>query len=179
MAESPLPTHCIPSYASFVHEVFSPSPILRIFILFLSPSGVHSVPPPHAALSPPAARSYVSIGAYSLSLKGLLVLNYCYFSIKFVTSQQLSVYFLLIFVYFANAHWRISSYPFVTKSKPYAFPVYSICSTRSALLITAGYILLRSVHPVYAISASLILIIIDMFGRKPRLIQKNYYGENI
>ena len=29
LAESPLPTHCIPSYASFVNEVYSPSPILR------------------------------------------------------------------------------------------------------------------------------------------------------
>ena len=28
LAELPLPTHCIPSYASFVNEVFSPSPIL-------------------------------------------------------------------------------------------------------------------------------------------------------
>ena len=81
MTESPLPTHCIPSYASFVNEVFSPSPILRTFVPFLSPSGVHSVPPFHAALSPPAARSYASIGTYSLSLKGFLVLNYCYFSI--------------------------------------------------------------------------------------------------
>jgi hypothetical protein len=71
LAESPLPTHCVPTYASFVNEVFSPSPILRICIPFLSPSGVHSAPPPHAALSPPAARSYASIEAYSLSISGL------------------------------------------------------------------------------------------------------------
>ena len=71
LAESPLPTHCVPTYASFVNEVFSPSPILRTCVPFLSPSGVHSAPPPHAALSPPAARSYASIEAYSLSISGL------------------------------------------------------------------------------------------------------------
>ena len=72
LAESPLPTHCVPTYASFVNEVFSPSPILRTCVPFLSPSGVHSAPPPHAALSPPAARSYASIEAYSLSISGLI-----------------------------------------------------------------------------------------------------------